>query len=145
MMSTKRRRIKLGDVYAIPLPDGRFAYGRRFKDASIAIYRYIADSIEDIPKDEDYQFIVGVYDDVLKSGSWPVVENRPFKNEEDAWPPPSCVIDKLSGGYSIYYKGEMNRASKQECDGLEIAAVWEAEHIIDRIMGDDKWHKDPLK
>jgi len=145
MTSPKRKRIKLGDVYAIPLPDGRFAFGRRFKDASIAIYRYIGKSVEDIPQDEDYQFIVGVYDDVLKSGQWTVVINRPFEDEDEAWPPPACVIDKLSGGYSIYHKGEMKRASKQDCDGLEVAAVWEAEHIIDRIMGDDKWHKDPLK
>ncbi|UHA74903.1 Imm26 family immunity protein [Paenibacillus sp. 481] len=144
-MSEKRKRIKLGDVYAIPLSDGMFSFGRRFKDASIAIYSHVSSSIEDVPQDEDYQFIVGVYDDVLKSGQWPVIENRPFGNEEEAWPPPAYVIDKLTGGYSIYYKGEMRKASKQECDGLEIAAVWEAEHIIDRIMGDDRWHRDPLK
>ncbi|WP_375102284.1 Imm26 family immunity protein (plasmid) [Paenibacillus sp. RS8] len=145
MTSTKRKRIKLGDVFAIPLPDGRFGFGRRFKDASIAIYRYIGSYIEDIPQDEDYQFIVGVYDDVLKSGQWPVIENRPFSNEEEAWPPPACVIDKLTDEYSTYYKGEMRKATKLECEGLEIAAVWEAEHIIDRIMGDDRWHSDPLK
>lgn len=141
----KRNRIKLGDVYAIPLPNGKFAFGRRFKDAGIGIYKHIGESIDDTPTKQDYQFIVGVYDDVLKSGQWLVVENRPFQNEEEAWPPPACVIDKLSGDYSIYYKGEIKEASRSECEGLEIAAVWEAEHIIDRIMGEDKWHKDPLK
>ncbi|WCF09568.1 immunity 26/phosphotriesterase HocA family protein [Paenibacillus thiaminolyticus] len=144
MVKKKSTRIKLGDVYAIPLPDGRVGFGRRFKDASIAIYQHIGDSMEDTPPDEEYQFIVGVYDDVLKSGQWPVIENRPFKDEEEAWPPPACIIDKLSGGYSIYQKGEIRQASKEECEGLEIAAVWEGEHIIDRIMGDDRWHKDPL-
>lgn len=87
MKSTKRKRTKLGDIYAIPLPNNRFAFGRRLKDASIALYRYIGESVEDLPQDEDYQFIVGVYDDVLKSGQWPVVANRPFKDEEEAWPP----------------------------------------------------------
>ncbi|WP_336774759.1 hypothetical protein [Paenibacillus sp. MMO-58] len=65
MTNVKRTRIKLGDVYLIPLSDGRFAFGRRFKDSCIAIYRYIADSTEDIPQEEDYQFIVGVYDILL--------------------------------------------------------------------------------
>ncbi|WP_018759968.1 hypothetical protein [Paenibacillus terrigena] len=41
MSVKRRRRIKLGDVYAIPLPDGKFAYGRRFKDAAIAIYKLL--------------------------------------------------------------------------------------------------------
>lgn len=39
----------------------------------------------------------------------------------------------------------MKKVSKLEYEGLEIAAVWEDEHIINRIMGDDRWHSDPLK
>jgi hypothetical protein len=57
LMSVKRRRrIKLGDVYAIPLPDGKFAFGRRFKDASIAIYKHIGKTLVDVPQNEEYQF-----------------------------------------------------------------------------------------
>ncbi|MCG1021474.1 Imm26 family immunity protein [Sutcliffiella horikoshii] len=141
----KCKGIKLGDVYAIPLPDGKFAFGRRFKDAGIAIYSYIGISIADIPRNEDYQFIVGVYEDILKSGEWTYIENRPFHNEEEAWPPPACLIDSITGDYSIYHRGEIKDANKEECVGLEIAAVWEGNQIIDRIMGDDKWHRDPLK
>lgn len=86
MKNTRRKRIKLGDIYAIPLPNAKFAFGRTLKDASIAIYNVISDTIEEIPQEEEYQFIVGVYDDVLKSGDWPIVENRPFPDEEEAWP-----------------------------------------------------------
>ncbi|MEK4527032.1 hypothetical protein CXK86_13290 [Paenibacillus sp. BGI2013] len=145
MKNKRRKRIKLGDIYAIPLPNGKFAFGRRLKDASIAIYNVISDTIEEIPQEEEYQFIVGVYDDVLKSGDWPVVENRPFPNEEEAWPPPACIIDRISGGYEIYHLGEIRPSTREESEGLEIAAVWEAHHIVDRIMGDDKWHRDPNK
>lgn len=119
----KRKRIKIGDVYAIPLPNGKYAFGRKFKDAGIGIYKYIGEGIEDIPKDEEYQFIVGVYEYVLKSGDWTVVENRPFKSDDEAYPPPSCIIDSISGEYSIYYKGEIRSATKSECEGLEVAAV----------------------
>ncbi|WP_413379269.1 Imm26 family immunity protein [Paenibacillus taichungensis] len=145
MKNTKLKRIKLGDLYAIPLPNGKFAFGRRFKDANIAIYNYMGNTFEDKPQQENYQFIVGVYDDVLKSGDWPVVENRPFVNEAEAWPPPACVIDKLTGEHSIYYMGEIKPADIKECEGLEIAAVWEAQHIVDRIMGNNTWHKDLSK
>jgi len=135
------KKIKIGDVYAISLPHGKYAFGRTFEDASIAIYRHIGDTMEDIPKTEDYQFIVGVYDDVLKSGQWPIVDSRPFKNDDEQWPPPSCIIDKISGEYFIYDKGQIRPSSKTECEGLEKAAVWAAGHIIDRIMGEDKWHR----
>ncbi|WP_160676192.1 Imm26 family immunity protein [Clostridium sp. C8-1-8] len=141
MIQKRRKQLRLGDVYAIPLPNGKYAYGRLFKDGCIAIYKHIGENIEDIPKEEKYSFTVGVYKDVLQSGKWSVVDSRAFKDENEAWPPPMCVIDSMSGEYSIYYKGEFEPSNEFECDGLEQAAVWEAEHIIDRIIGEDKWHK----
>lgn len=137
----KRRRRKVGDVYAIPLPNGKFAFGRAFRDAGIGIYHHIGKDINDLPQEEEYQFIVGIYESALKSGSWPFVENRPFKSEDEEWPPPSCIKDSLSGNFEIYYKGEIRKGTKEDCGAMEIAAVWEAEHIIDRIMGDDTWTK----
>ncbi|MBP3966543.1 Imm26 family immunity protein [Paenibacillus lignilyticus] len=141
MTRKKRRRLKVGDVYAIPLPNKKYAFGRMHMDGSIAIYKQVSESIEDLPQTEDYQFIVGVYEYVLKSGEWPVVDYRPFDNDEDAWPPPACIVDIISGEYSIYYKGEIRDSTKAECEGLETAAAWADNHIIDRIMGDDKWHR----
>ncbi|TAA71993.1 hypothetical protein D2909_08290 [Planococcus salinarum] len=138
---TKRRRRKVGDVYAIPLPDSTYAFGRAFRDAGIGIYRYIGNGLNDLPQDEEYQFIVGVYESALKSGEWPFVENRPFETEEKEWPPPSCIKDKRAGEYAIYYKGQIRDATEEACEGLEVAAVWEAEHIIDRILGGTSWTK----
>lgn len=140
MSGKRRKQIKIGDVYAIPLPNGKVAYGRIFKDSCIGVYKHISDTLNDVPKTEDYQFTVGVYKDVLQSGQWSVVDSRPFNSDDDAWPPPMCIIDSISGEYSIYYKGEIRPSNKSECEGLETAAVWESEHIIDRIMGEDKWH-----
>ena len=140
MIRNRRKKLKIGDVYTISIPNGKYAFARTFNDACIAIYKHIGDTAEDIPSTEDYQFTVGVYKDILRSGQWPIVESRPFKNEEEAWPPPMCTIDPISGEYSIYHKGEFRASSKTECEGFEEAAVWEAEHIIDRIMGEDKWH-----
>jgi hypothetical protein len=141
MEKKRKRRVKLGDIYAIPLPNGMYAFGRVMRDAGIAIYKYIGSSVEDIPKTEEYQFIVGVYKDVLQGGAWTVVGNRPFNNEEESWPPKEYILDQINGSYRIYHKGEMIPSTQEECEGLEEATVWDAHHIIDRIMGEDKWNK----
>ena len=137
----KKAKIKLGDIFQIPLPNGKFAYGRVYRDACIAIYQEMTDLPNQVPKEEKFQFIVGFYQDILKTGQWQLVGNRPFQNKDEEWPPPMFVIDKISGGFSIYHKGEFSKSKKEECLGLEEAAVWDAEHIIDRIRGIDIWHK----
>ncbi|WP_197479951.1 hypothetical protein [Paenibacillus swuensis] len=90
------------------------------------MYKHVGENIGDLPSIEEYQFIVGVYDDVLKSGNWPLVDSRPFRNDNEKWPSSTCIIDSISGEYFIYYKGEMLEATKEQCEGMEIAAVWEA-------------------
>jgi hypothetical protein len=135
-----RNKIRIGDVFAIPLPNENYAFGRLFKENCIAIYHHVGVSKKDIPTTEEYQFIVGVYLDVLTSGKWTVIDNRPFKTDDEAWPLPMCVIDSISGKYSIYHKGEFFNSSKEKCKDLEVAAVWDENHLIDRIMGDDKWN-----
>lgn len=140
MQRKNRKRIKIGDVYAIPLPNKRYGFGRVFNDGGFGIYEHIGENINDTPISESYQFTVGVYRLALKSGEWTVVENRPFSHVDDSFPPPMCIIDSISGEYSIYHKGEIRKATKSECEGLEVAAVWDANHIVDRIMGDNKWN-----
>lgn len=41
MENKRKKRVKLGDVYAIPLPNGMYAFGRVMRDAGIAIYNII--------------------------------------------------------------------------------------------------------
>lgn len=137
-MANRKRRLKIGDVYAIPLPNGKYAFGKVFKDAGFGIYEHIGETIKDLPKEEEFQFNVGIYKDVLISGNWEIVEHRPFSSDNEAYPPPKYIKDIISGEYSIYYKGEIIKSSQSECEGLELAAVWDKHQIIDRIMGDDK-------
>ena len=104
-----------GDVIAIPLDGGRYAFGRVLKDASIGVYRYLAKSPDDLPPPHpDYLFVVEAYRHLLTSGEWPVVARRPLQSGEDAWPPPYVVRDPISGKCSIYHKGEMHPASPAE-------------------------------
>jgi len=141
-MSKRRRRIKVGDVFAIPLPNTKYAFGKVFKDGGFGIYEHIGDNINDYRDKEEFQYNLSVYKDILTSDKWEVVDNRPFPTDEAAYPPPKYIRDPISGEYSIYYKGKIRKSNQAECEGLEVAAVWDEHHIIDRIMGDDKWHRD---
>ena len=119
----------------IDLPDGRYAYGRVYRDASIGIYSQRSSAPRRPPVgSRDFMFIVGVYDTALRG--WTVVGSDPFSLEEDrGWPPANYIKDVLSGEYSIYYRGEMRPSSAGACRGLEEAAVWDGDGIVDRIMG----------
>ena len=131
----KRIRRKVGDVFQISLPNGRYAYGRIYRDASVGIYRKITDEPRNPPiGSRDFMFHVGMYDDIIKSGEFPIVGRDPFENSESEWPPPNFIKDQISGEYSVYHKGEIRKASESECKGLEEAAVWDSHHIVDRIM-----------
>ena len=141
-MSSKRKiRLKLGNIYEIPLPNGINAYGRLYREGVLAIYRVRCLSISELPEVEDYAFFVGVYKDLLQDGVWPVVVNRGFNSPEEAWSPPRCVVDAITGKGSLYYKGEIIPCSYEECKDLEVVAVWDRNHVIDRLMGIDKWEK----
>ena len=126
---------RVGDIFQIPLPDGRYAYGKVFRDASVGIYETIFDSPAELPIESSFVFIVGLYDDVLKSGTWPIIGHVPFSSTEDEWPPPHLIKDVISGEYSVYHKGVIRPSTESECRGLEQAAVWDVEHVIDRILG----------
>jgi hypothetical protein len=122
-------------VLVIPIKEGRFAFCRILKDASIGVYDYIRSSVEAIPSiGTQFLFVVGVYRDVLKSGQWPVVAHLRFDKADDAWPPPYVVRDVISGGCSIYHKGKMRPSSPEMCENLEPAEIWDEHEIVDRIL-----------
>ena len=134
-----RKRIKLGDIFSIPLPNGTYAFGRLYKEYTLAIYKERSEIINEIPVQKDYDFFVGVYADLLTDGQWPVICNIPFVHENDAWRPPTYIKDIISGKYSIYEYGEIRPSSEEECKGLEVTAAWDRHHLIDRLMGTKKW------
>ncbi len=117
----------------VPLSDGRFAYGRVYRDASIAFYRKASPGPGHPPLgDRDFAFCVGVYRDVVLR--WERVGRDPFTEDEDeGWPPPSAIQDVISGEWRIYHRGEMRAATADEAEGLEPAAVWDGQHVLPRL------------
>ncbi|HEV8427555.1 MAG TPA: immunity 26/phosphotriesterase HocA family protein [Pyrinomonadaceae bacterium] len=130
-----RIKVKIGDVFQIPLPDGGFAYGRVYDDASVGIYSRVSDQPLQPPiGSRSFLFIVGLYSDILENGQWRIIGHDAFGADESTWPPPYFVRDVISGEYQIYHKGLLTPAESHEVVGLEEAAVYDANHIIDRIL-----------
>lgn len=132
-----RIRVRLGDVFQIPLPNGKYAYGRVYDDASVGIYSSITEEPLQPPiGSRTFLFIVGLYSDILESGHWKIVGHDAFAPDESPWPPPYFVRDMISGEYQIYHKGLFSPAQHGEIKGLEEAAVYDSDHIIDRILAE---------
>lgn len=132
-------RRKIGDVYAIPLPDGTYAFGRVLMKPSVAFYKHRGKDINDLPPSEDYEFTVCCYNNCFKE--WTYVENRPFVNDDEAKPPLYQMKDIFTGEYQISNCGNIRPATKEECAGLEVCAVWAHIHLVKRLMGDEVWRK----
>lgn len=135
-----RSEPQVGDVIQVTLPNGSYAYGRVLLDAGVAFYSETTTASGMPPiGSRDYQFVVGVYDDILTSEGVSVVGHDPSQGPEDDWPPPSSIRDPISGAMRIYHHGEMRAATPEEAEGLEPAAVWELHALVDRLMGIRKW------
>lgn len=61
-----RQRRKLGNVYAIPLPNGEFAYCRQYEAPVIGISKFRSKEVVSNPDFSEIDFYVGVYNDVFK-------------------------------------------------------------------------------
>ena len=55
MSKPRKRRLNLGDIYEIPLPSGINAYGRLYKECTLAIYKTRCKDVAELPEIEDYQ------------------------------------------------------------------------------------------
>lgn len=131
-----RQQRTIGGILKIDLGDGFHTYGRILPDAAYAFYDARTNTeIPDIQKiiSKPILFITGVYDDTVTSGRWKKVGKLPIEDNLKV-PPAAFIQDPLNPHqFRIYYKGEIRSVDKEECLGLERAAVWEPEHIEERI------------
>ena len=123
----------VGDVVEVPL-DGERGYARVLRDPLMAFYALRSAAplaCEDVVK-APVAFTVWVMGSALKSGRWRVVGNVPLTPDEDV-APWFFKQDAISGKLSLYRAGTARPATREECEGLERAAVWSAEHVESRL------------
>ncbi len=130
---------KDGAFIEIALPNGKFSYGRILPKAGYAFYNIYSDSkISDINKIKNSKvlFILGVYKHAITKNRWKIIGNSELESELNKMPL-EFIQDQLDPTqFEIYdpNTGEIKPATKAECLGLECAAVWEPEHVEDRII-----------
>ncbi|WP_168454853.1 Imm26 family immunity protein [Sphingopyxis microcysteis] len=151
MLNRKRRR-KPGQILKIDLGAGIYALGIVLDEPLIAFFdqefkEASAYEVERLP----VAFILMVMNNAVTSGRWDVLgmQNIPDRLSDK---PKFCKQDPISGDLSIYQEIDElaphfeRPAEPGECEGLETAAVWEAEHVEDRLRDhfagrENEWEK----
>lgn len=132
----KYQQRTVGAFVRIPLGNDTFSYARILDDASFAIY-----DIRTNKKEVELEylasfpvlFIVAVYNDAVTSCHWLKVGKLPIEENLQVLPP-KFIQDQLNPKkFSIYEQGQDRPATREECEGLERSAVWEPEHVEQRI------------
>jgi hypothetical protein len=128
------RRASPGNIWKVPLSDGSHTFARELQHPFAAIYdaRNLAENDTDRIAKRPVLFVVVVHDSTFRE--WIKVGSRPVEPEiripdrfrQDIADPSNCRI--------VNADGVERAATIDECEGLEPQAVWETEHIDERII-----------
>lgn len=140
--TSKKARWMPGQFVRIDLGDGSYTLARVLTFPLVAFHgqRYpsaIAPDIDEVGR-TPVIFTLLVMRHAITSGRWPVIGRRPLSPDLLA-PPPFFKQDLISGKLSIYQEvPELaplyeRPATLLEVQGLECCAVWEPEHVEDRL------------
>lgn len=141
--------LREGDVFRLPLDDGRYAFGRVLTRTERAFYRFTSSkrrpSLDEIVA-SDVLFVVGSTDDGFASRRWFVIGNKPI---EERLRRPTCFFHQAVGNdwctvFDIWDRAHETRKPAAECRAFEQWAAWSALHCRDRVVaalaGEDcKW------
>ncbi|ENU91284.1 hypothetical protein F971_03191 [Acinetobacter vivianii] len=128
---------KEGDILLIKLSNNTFCYGRVLTDPLFVFYDLnTSKPLLDINQitEKNILFKVWVMKHAITSGRWEVIGNQTLEDTL-VRSPLFFKQDILSKELSIYNPttGQEIDASYEECKNLERAAVWEPEHVEDRL------------
>lgn len=134
--STKQQRT-IGAIVKIPLEKEFYGYARILKGTSFAFYDIRSkNELTDLEKIVSCSilFIVSVSAYAVTDGRWIKIGKLPLDNSFDILPP-RYIQDLLSPeNYKIIYSdGTVKQAKKEECNRLERFAVWQPQHVEERL------------
>jgi hypothetical protein len=120
-------------------------YARLLEFPWVAFYKHRTkkadDNLDEITS-KDVLFTIAAHKSFVGKTGWQSIGNRPL--EKRLRPPKAqAVWDDAENCQIIDDQGEMRPATPKQCKGLEPAAVWEPNHIADRL--DDTFAGRPNK
>lgn len=134
-----RQRITEGAILEIAIEGGYYVYSQILLEClGYAFFDYRAyNQIKEVGilETKNILFILMVYDDVITSGHWKKVGKLRIREDLKIQPNKFIYHKGENPEYEIYNPntGEIRRSTKEQVKGLECAAVWEANHVEDRI------------
>jgi hypothetical protein len=145
--STKKVKYKLGAIVAVPLPGGRFAYAKVYRDFDLGVYDFVSNEIVPIAEVLKHKiaFFQAATDEPIKSGEWPIIGDEAFPDEESAWGPPRAVVfppgaPLESADLKISHKDVLRRATAAEVKGLDFGTFAQESELLVRILVDRLIH-----
>lgn len=133
----KRQKETIGSIVEIDLKNGNYTYAQLLENGTVFFDYLSKEPLKnlEILNNSKILFIVTVYKDVITHGYWLKVGKLPIRKEFEVLPM-KFIQDGLDSKIFRLYDpntGKMLSATKEECKGLERAAVWEADAIENRI------------
>jgi Immunity protein 26 len=131
----KRSQRTIGDVVRIDLGAGFHTYARVLQEAGFAFYDCRAQNEVPIAQvvASPVLFQIAVMNHAVTKGRWSVIGHVP-PDKAPIKRLPQFIQDPLRPeNFSIYENGAILPATRAEAAGLERAAVWDPEHVEDRL------------
>lgn len=134
----KRQRRTVGSILAIKLSNDYFTYAQILKEGLVFFDYFIRVPIQnfEILEYKEPVFFLSVYKDIITRGKWLKVSKLAIRESFETVPM-QYIQDKLNESNYEFYNpntGEVTPATKEECEGLEVAAVWDAHHVEERLL-----------
>lgn len=132
----KKQKFSIGALLQIDLKNGQYAFGRVVNKEETLFYDFFTDNISNLNLAKIYSakelFRVSVMKYAITSGQWTVIDNKPIEADL-ALPNKYFMQDMITKEFSVYHQGNIIPATYEDIKGLECAAVWEPEHVEDRL------------
>jgi hypothetical protein len=128
------QRRAVGAVLKVPLGGDCHAYAWTLPEVDFAFLDLRAKfsvPIEEVVR-HPIAFRIGVHKSAWVRGRWPRV-GKAEPTPEILAPVPTFIRDPIDGRFSVYLLGEIRPVNREECVGLERCAVWDPEHVEDRL------------
>lgn len=134
----KKQKIIQGSILEINIENQYYTYAQILDKGGYVFFDYKSEKrLTDfsVLEDKPILFIIGVYDDVIKQGHWSIVGKMNIRKNLNTQPM-QFIQDALHPDRFEFYNpntGESTPATREKVKGMERAAVWEANHVEDRI------------
>jgi hypothetical protein len=135
MVKAKKIKRQVGDVVEIQLQDRCVSYGIVLPHALFAFFDYHGADRLNAAQAAQFPilFRLLVMDYAVTSGRWPVVGH--IDPSPDLLTEPTFFKqDPINKKFSLFIGGRDFPADRKDIEGLERAAVWDPEHVEDRLM-----------